>query len=214
MMADTRDPRIDLSGVKLDTPSDYSDFVGRVLVFVDLSVTPLEGDAAARVMNSVVRAIMSKVDQTTPNGKLMMTMVTDIITKGSDADQQAWHDHAPASVEGDILQVEAPMSGSRRVHAASVHKTPSWRDEARALDDSCFQGHAVAEDAFFGVSPLVMKSRAPHIPVNLFDDGGDLVIDLDQTPEPVALMSKSMLKGREEKECDCAPWAFRSVEGQ
>ena len=52
-----------------------------------------------------------------------------------------------ASVEGDILQVEAPMSGSRRVHAASVHKTPSWRDEARALDDSCFQGHAVAEDA-------------------------------------------------------------------
>ena len=49
-MADTRDPRIDLGGVKLDTPSDYSDFVGRVLVFVDLSVTPLEGDAAARVM--------------------------------------------------------------------------------------------------------------------------------------------------------------------
>ena len=62
VMADTRDPRIDLSGVKLDTPSDYSDFVGRVLVFVDLSVTPLEGDAAARVMNSVVRAIISKVD--------------------------------------------------------------------------------------------------------------------------------------------------------
>ena len=81
-MADTRDPRIDLGGVKLDTPSDYSDFVGRVLVFVDLSVTPLEDDAAARVMNSVVRAITSKVDQTTPNGKLMMTMVTDIITKG------------------------------------------------------------------------------------------------------------------------------------
>ena len=65
-----------------------------------------------------------------------------------------------ASVEGDILQVEAPMSGSRRVHAASVHRTPSWREEARALDDSCFQGHVVAEDAFFGVSPLVMKSHA------------------------------------------------------
>ena len=49
-MADNRDPRIDLGGVKLDTPSDYFDFVGRVLVFVDLSVTPLEDDAAARVM--------------------------------------------------------------------------------------------------------------------------------------------------------------------
>ena len=109
MMADTRDPRIDLSGVKLDTPSDYSDFVGRVLVFVDLSVTPLEGDAAARVMNSVVRAFMSKVDQTTPNGKLMMTMVTDIITKGSDADRQAWHDHAPATMEEVTLEDRASV---------------------------------------------------------------------------------------------------------
>ena len=35
------DPKIDLNGVKLDTPKDYSDFVRRVLIFVDLSVTPL-----------------------------------------------------------------------------------------------------------------------------------------------------------------------------
>ena len=162
MMADTRDPRIDLGGVKLDTPSDYSDFVGRVLVFVDLSVTPLEGDAAARVMNSVVRAITSKVDQTTPNGKLMMTMVTDIITKGSDADQQAWHDHAPATLEEVTLEDRASVGWGRSTPITKPLFTvlSFWATALGAVEQGAKRAHS-ALTAVLGMERGSGSSRMP-----------------------------------------------------
>ena len=68
------------------------------------------------------------------------------------------------SVDGDTLHVETPMNGSRSVHASSVHKTPTWREEALALDDTCFQGSAVSEVAFFGTPSVVPSlSRSSYV---------------------------------------------------
>ena len=113
------------------------------------------------------------------------------------------------SVDGDTLHVETPMNGSRSVHASSVHKTPTWREEALALDDTCFQGSAVSDVAFFGTPSVVPSlSRAAYVPVNLFDDGGHQVVDFDKTPEPLAFVSKSAFKSKEENELDYAPGLF------
>ena len=76
---------------------------------------------------------------------------------------QAIVDH----VDGDNLDVQSFMAGSRRVHAASVHKVPTWREEAMELDQNYFD-EPTAESAFFASSPVV-QSPAPCVPVNLFD---------------------------------------------
>ena len=107
------DPKIDLSGVTLETPKDYSDFVRRVLIFVDLSVTPLDKEAAARVMTSVVSSIISKVDHKSPNGQLMLNMVTDIITKGSEEEQKSWRDPSPATLDEVTKEDRASIGWGR-----------------------------------------------------------------------------------------------------
>ena len=111
---------------------------------------------------------------------------------------------------------------------SSVQKIPSWRDEALALDQDQFQGHLTAELAFFGSNPVV-QSSAPHappifgsssvvqsgvprvpsarrahgyVPTNLFHSGEELLLDLDMVPEPATLVSKSVLKRKEENEAD------------
>ena len=115
-----------------------------------------------------------------------------------------------ASVDGDMLSVDSPLSGSRCVHAASVHKVPSWREEALALDADVFDGCATAECAFFGSSPVVSVDPT-HVPVNLFDDGGEMLIDWDDIPEQLCLVSKSALKKKEEDERDHMPGLFTSA---
>ena len=75
-----------------------------------------------------------------------------------------------------------------------------------ALDEDYFCD-ATAESAFFGSSPVVM-SPTSYVPVNLFDAGGELLIDLDQVPECMCLVSKSALKRKEENEADHAEGLF------
>ena len=89
------------------------------------------------------------------------------------------------SVDGDTLHVETPLSGSRTVHAASVHKVPSWKEEAMALDEDCSNDCETAASVFFGSSPVVAVAPA-YVPVTLFDAGRELLIDMDAIPSTCA----------------------------
>ena len=104
-----------------------------------------------------------------------------------------------ASVDGDMLQIETSLSGSRTVHAASVHKVPSWKEEAMALNEDCFNGCDTAPSAFFGSSPVVTVASA-YVPVTMVDGDGSPLINTDILPEHMCLVSKSVLKKKEEDE--------------
>ena len=111
------------------------------------------------------------------------------------------------SVDGDTLHVQTPMNGSRSVHASSVHKTPTWREEALALDDTCFQGSAVSEVAFSG--PRLLFRRCAFFlcsyPFLM------MVVTRWWTLTKYRsrwLLSPSQLSSKEENELDYAPGLF------
>ena len=91
MGSSAKDPKLQLGNLKLTTSEDFKQVRDRVMLFVFSNTPQLDRDAIKRVNAALVDTIVALVDPATPNGKLMMAMMSSAL---KDPKKMAvWQDH-------------------------------------------------------------------------------------------------------------------------
>ena len=95
MGSSAKDPKLQLGSLKLTTSEDFKQVRDRIMLFVFSNAPQLDSDAIKRVNAALIDTIVALVDPATPNGKLMMAMMSSALKDPKK--MTVWQDHSPAS---------------------------------------------------------------------------------------------------------------------
>ena len=142
MGSSAKDPKLQLGTLKLTTSEDFKQVRDRIMLFVFSNAPQLDRDAIKRVNAALIDTIVALVDPATPNGKLMMAMMSSALKDPKK--MTVWQDHSPASTTElpDTDRAKIGWAAGVPISRPLYMLLAFWADTLGCLDQGPQRAHA------------------------------------------------------------------------